>query len=42
VAHELRNPLTPISMIAGRLVRVPSEELPRMQKLIEGQVQHMS
>lgn len=28
--------------IAGRLVRVPSEELPRMQALIEGQVQHMS
>ncbi|UWF50113.1 HAMP domain-containing histidine kinase [Pseudomonas sp. N3-W] len=42
VAHELRNPLTPISMIAGRLVRVPSTELPRMQALIEGQVQHMS
>jgi signal transduction histidine kinase len=42
VAHELRNPLTPISMIAGRLVRVPSSELPRMQALIEGQVQHMS
>lgn len=42
VAHELRNPLTPISMIAGRLIRVPSEELPRMQALIEGQVQHMS
>lgn len=42
IAHELRNPLTPISMIAGRLVRVPSEELPRMQRLIEGQVQHMS
>ncbi|MGP0016905.1 sensor histidine kinase [Pseudomonas sp.] len=42
VAHELRNPLTPISMIAGRLVRVPSEELPRMQQLIEGQVRHMS
>lgn len=42
VAHELRNPLPPISMIAGRLMRAPSEELPRMQKLIEGQVQHMS
>lgn len=42
VAHELRNPLTPISMIAGRLARVPSDDLPRMQKLIEGQVQHMS
>lgn len=42
VAHELRNPLTPISMIAGRLSRVPSEELPRMQTLIEGQVRHMT
>ncbi|RLU09063.1 two-component sensor histidine kinase [Pseudomonas prosekii] len=42
VAHELRNPLTPISMIAGRLVRVPKEELPRMQALIESQVRHMS
>lgn len=42
VAHELRNPLTPISMIAGRLVRVPKEELPRMQSLIESQVRHMS
>jgi signal transduction histidine kinase len=29
-------------MIAGRLVHVPSEELPRLQKLIEGQVQQMS
>lgn len=42
VAHELRHPLTPISMIAGRMVRVRSEELPRMQSLIEGQVKHMS
>jgi signal transduction histidine kinase len=42
VAHELRNPLTPISMIAERMVRMPSEELPRMQALIEGQVQLMS
>ncbi|WP_277758036.1 HAMP domain-containing sensor histidine kinase [Pseudomonas sp. A34-9] len=42
IAHELRNPLTPISLIAGRLVRVPSEELPRMQMLIEGQVKQMS
>lgn len=33
--------MTPISLIAGRLVRVPSEELPRMQKLIEDQVLHM-
>lgn len=42
VAHELRNPLTPISMIASRLVRVPSDELPRMQALIEGQVRQMT
>lgn len=42
VAHELRSPLAPIGIIAGRLQRIPSEELPRMQALIEGQVQHMS
>lgn len=42
VAHELRNPLTPISMIAERMVRLPSDQLPRMRELIEGQVQHMS
>lgn len=42
VAHELRNPLTPISMIAERMVSMPSGELPRMRALIEGQVQHLS
>ncbi|MHC8366068.1 sensor histidine kinase [Pseudomonas sp. ZT5P21] len=42
VAHELRNPLTPISMIAERMVSMPSVELPRMRSLIEGQVQHLS
>lgn len=42
VAHELRNPLTPISMIAERMVRLPSEQLPRMCELIESQVQHIS
>lgn len=42
VAHELRNPLTPISMIAERMVSMPSTELPRMRALIEGQVQHLS
>jgi signal transduction histidine kinase len=42
VAHELRNPLTPISMIAERMVRLPSDQLPRLRELIEGQVQHMS
>lgn len=42
VAHELRNPLTPISMIAERMVRLPSDQLPRMRELIEGQVRHIS
>lgn len=42
VAHELRNPLTPISMIAERMVSTSSVELPRMRTLIEGQVQHLS
>lgn len=42
VAHELRNPLTPISLIAERMVRLPSDQLPRMRELIEGQVQHIS
>ncbi|MET1078422.1 MAG: diguanylate cyclase [Pseudomonas sp.] len=41
VAHELRNPLTPLSIAAGRLDRVRKEELPRMQALIERQVQQM-
>ena len=42
VAHELRNPLTPISIIAERMVRLPSDQLPRMRELIESQVQHIS
>ncbi len=42
VAHELRNPLTPISLIAERMVRLPSDQLPRMRELIQGQVQHIS
>ena len=42
VAHELRNPLTPIKLIAERMVRLPSDQLPRMRELMEGQVQHIS
>ncbi len=42
VAHELHNPLTPIKLIAERMVRLPSDQLPRMRELIEGQVQHIS
>ncbi|WP_230081071.1 MULTISPECIES: sensor histidine kinase [Pseudomonas syringae group] len=42
VAHELRNPLTPISLIAERMVRLPSDQLPRVRELIESQVRHIS
>ncbi len=42
VAHELRNPLTPISLIAGRIAKVSSTELPRLQALLEGQVSYMA
>jgi signal transduction histidine kinase len=42
VAHEMRNPLTPISIIAERMVRTSSEKLPEMRAMIEGQVQHLS
>ncbi len=42
VAHELRNPLTPLMMTAGLLTRVNAQELPRMQQIIERQVLHIS
>ncbi|WP_311970435.1 HAMP domain-containing sensor histidine kinase [Pseudomonas baltica] len=42
VAHEMRNPLTPISLIAERMVHAPAEKLPEMHSMIEGQVQHLS
>ncbi|TBU91970.1 diguanylate cyclase domain-containing protein [Phytopseudomonas dryadis] len=42
VAHELRNPLIPLAMTAGLLVRVKVTELPRMQQIIERQIQHIS
>ncbi|UZJ58145.1 HAMP domain-containing histidine kinase [Pseudomonas sp. KU26590] len=42
VAHEMRNPLTPISLIAERMVRASSDKLPEMRAMIEGQVQHLS
>lgn len=42
VAHELRNPLMPISMIAERMLRVPSRELPKMQALIQDRIRHMT
>lgn len=42
VAHELRNPLTPINLIAGKMARATPEELPRLQALIEGQVDQLT
>ena len=42
VAHELRTPLAPLSLVAGMLGRIRAEELSRMQALIERQVVHMS
>ncbi|MFS2156728.1 sensor histidine kinase [Pseudomonas sp. Pseusp122] len=42
VAHELRNPLTPISLIAGRISRATADELPRFQALLERQVLQLS
>lgn len=43
VAHELRNPLAPISNAAALLGMLPTDELlPRLQSIIERQVAHMS
>lgn len=41
VAHELRNPMTPIRTAAAMLDRVRPEELPRLQGIIEKQVSHI-
>ena len=41
VAHELRNPLTPIRIAAEMLGLVRPEELPRYQAIIENEVEHM-
>ena len=42
LAHELRNPLTPIRTAAALLGRLPEQELPRVKAVIERQVAHMS
>jgi diguanylate cyclase (GGDEF)-like protein len=42
VAHELRNPLTPILVASSMLNSLPSVELPRMRHIIEHEVQHMT
>ncbi|MET3717443.1 hypothetical protein ABMD26_003691 [Pseudomonas sp. PvP001] len=42
VVHEMRNPLTPISMLAQRMRMTPSCDVPQMGVLIENQVKHLS
>jgi len=42
LAHELRNPLTPIRTAAALLGRLPGRELPSVQAVIERQVAHLS
>jgi diguanylate cyclase (GGDEF)-like protein len=41
VAHELRNPLTPIRIAAEMLGFARPEEIPRYQAIIENEVEHM-
>jgi diguanylate cyclase (GGDEF)-like protein len=42
VAHELRGPLSPIRTAAALLGRVHAQEMPRVQAIIERQVEYMS
>jgi signal transduction histidine kinase len=42
VAHELRNPLTPIRMAAAILDRARADDLPRIRAVIERQVEHIA
>lgn len=42
VAHELRNPLTPLLTTAAMITRVVPEELPRFEQVIKRQVRHLS
>lgn len=42
VAHELRNPLTPIGVAASLLDAAHMDELPQLRALIERQVDHMA
>nr|WP_314571071.1 HAMP domain-containing sensor histidine kinase [uncultured Pseudomonas sp.] len=42
VVHEMRNPLTPISLLAQRMRMTPSCDVPQMGVLIENQVKHLS
>ncbi|MCC4597622.1 diguanylate cyclase [Xanthomonas campestris pv. phormiicola] len=42
VAHELRNPLTPIGIAGSMLATLPPDNLLRMQRIIEHEVAHMA
>ncbi|AVY65318.1 diguanylate cyclase domain-containing protein [Xanthomonas translucens] len=42
VAHELRNPLTPIRAAGSMLATLPPDDLLRMQRIIEHEVVHMT
>lgn len=42
VAHELRNPLTPLSIAASMLHGPDAKDVARMQQIIEQQVTHMT
>lgn len=42
VAHELRNPLTLLSLVTGRLAHTCADELPRRQALMQQQIAHLS
>ena len=42
LAHQLRNPLAPIRTATELLTRVPPQELPRLQAIIERQVGHLA
>lgn len=42
IAHEMRNPLTPISMLADRIAHMPIDKIPEMCALIESQVQYLA
>lgn len=42
LAHELRNPLTPLRTAAALLGRLPEQDLPKVQAVIERQVAHLS
>lgn len=42
VAHELRNPLTPIRIAGSMLATLPPDDLPHVQRIIEHEVVHMT